>query len=408
MTIFFSLIITHADCVGYIVPSSLGYIENDMPRMVVTPWFEEEIPFNMAAEIGTQKVINEHSTIGILVTTDGSISDIPREEYRQAEERVVEELQGINKPFVILMNSTDPTSQRVIDLSRELQDKYGVPVIPVDCLTLDEDDIKKILTQILFAFPIKMINVKIPTWINCLEKDHWLKKDIFNSIKNSAKKISHIREIKWCCDNINENENVTSSEVKDINLGMGSTNIEVDLDKNLFYKIIGEVTELDISSEKDLMPQILELARMKKEYVKIEKALKEADSTGYGIVMPSLEEMNLEEPETIKQGGKYGVKLRATAPSIHLLKAEIMTEVSPIIGSEKQSEELVEYLLSEFTESPEKIWHSNVFGKSLHELVNEGLLNKLYKMPDEARQRLRGTVERVINEGCNGLICFIL
>lgn len=396
------------DCVGYIVPSSLGYIENEMPRMVVTPWFDSEIPFNMAAEVGTQKVINEHSTIGLVITSDGSITDIPRDEYEEAEERVITELQAIDKPFVILMNSTDPHSEYVQNLCRQLQERYVTPVIAVDCLSLDEEDIKSILTQILFAFPIKEINIQMPKWITCLDKGHWLKDDIFDSIKAASKSISHVREVKWCSDTISECKYVSDSKIMSIDLGKGSADIEVNVNNDLFYKIIGEVTGIEIANESDLMPQILKLSKIKKAYEKIEEALKEVEATGYGIVMPSLDEMILDEPEMIKQGNKYGVKLRATAPSIHMMKADIKTEVSPIIGSEKQSEELVEYLLSEFEESPEKIWDSNVFGKSLHELVNEGLLNKLYKMPVDARQKLQGTVERVINEGCNGLICFIL
>lgn len=396
------------DCVGYIVPSSLGYIENDQPRMVVTPWFEDEVPFNMAAEIGTSKVINEHSTIGLVITTDGSISDIPRAEYEECEERVISELQAINKPFVILMNSTDPKSQRVINMCKDLQEKYSTPVIPVDCMTLDEEDIKSILTQILFAFPIKEINVIMPKWITCLEKGHWLKSEIFDSIKASAKSIEHVREVKWCTDTITECQYVEECSISSINLGKGSTDIEIQVDNDLFYKVLGEVTGIEITNESELMPQILELAKIKKQYQKIEKALKEVELTGYGIVMPSIDEMTLEEPEKINQGGKYGVKLRATAPSIHMMKADIKTEVTPIIGSEKQSQELIEYLMSEFDENPEKIWDTNVFGKSLNELVNEGLLNKLYKMPDDARTKLQGTVERVINDGCNGLICFIL
>lgn len=396
------------DCVGYIVPSSLGYIENDQPRMVVTPWFDDEVPFNMAAEIGTSKVITEHSTIGLVITTDGSISDIPREEYEECEERVISELQSINKPFVVLMNSTDPHSERVQNMCKDLQEKYATPVIAVDCLSLDEADIKSILTQVLFAFPIKEINVVMPKWITCLEKDHWLKKEIFDSIKAAAKSIEHVREVKWCTDTISECIYVDDCKIKNIDLGKGSTDIEVNVDHDLFYKVLGEVTGIDITSESELMPEILKLSKIKKKYEKIEDALNQVDATGYGIVMPSLDEMTLELPEKVKQGGQYGVKLRATAPSIHMLRAEIKTEISPIIGSEKQSEELVENLMSDFEDDPEKMWDSNVFGKSLHELVNEGLLNKLYNMPDDARCKLQGTVERVINEGCNGLICFIL
>lgn len=396
------------DCVGYIVPTSIGYFENDTPRMVVTPWFDGEIPFSMAAEVGTQKVITDHSTIGLVVTTDGSISDIPRAEYEEAEERVISELSSINKPFVVLLNSMYPESEAVKNLAKHLQEKYSTPVIPVNCLTLNESDIKGIMTQMLFAFPIKEINIQMPKWITYLDKDNWLKNDMFSAIKNAAEGIELVREVKWCSDTIGECKHVTTSEIKSIDLGKGCVDIGVDVNNELFYKIIGEVTGINIKDESDLMPQILELSKIKNRYQKLEDALNEVEATGYGIVMPSMDELSLDEPEMIKQGGKYGVRLRATAPSIHMMKADIMTEVAPIVGSEKQSEELVEYLMSEFDDSPDKIWESNIFGKSLHQLVNEGLHNKLYKMPADARQKLQITVERIINEGCNGLICFIL
>lgn len=396
------------DCVGYIVPSSIGYFENDAPRMVVTPWFDGEVPFNMAAEVGTQKVITDHSTIGLVVTTDGSISDIPRNEYEEAEERVIAELNSINKPFVVLMNSMHPEREEVINLSRHLQEKYSTPVIPVNCLTLNESDIKGIITQLLFAFPIKEINIKMPKWITYLAKDNWLKNDMFCAIKNAAQGIELVREVKWCADTISECKHVNNSEIKSIDLGKGCVDIEVDVNNDLFYKIIGEVTGINIKDESDLMPQIMELSKIKRRFMKMEAALNEVEATGYGIVMPTMDELTLDEPEMIKQGGKYGIRLRATAPSIHMMKADIMTEVAPIVGSEKQSEELVEYLMSEFDDSPDKIWESNIFGKSLHQLVNEGLHNKLYKMPQDARTKLQVTVERIINEGCNGLICFIL
>lgn len=396
------------DCVGYIVPSSIGYIENEMPRMVITPWFDGEIPFNMAAEVGTQKVITEHSTIGLVITTDGTISDIPRYEYEECEERVINELQAINKPFVVLMNSVYPDSEEVMAMCKSLQDKYSTPVIPVNCLELTEPDIKAILTQILFAFPIKEINIEMPKWINGLSKGHWLKDEIFSSIKKAAEGIEHVREVKWCSDTICECQHVTESKITTIDLGKGSAAIFVSLNNELFYKILGEATGLQINNESDLMLQMLDLSKTKKMYAKISNALDEVEATGYGIVMPTMDELTLDEPEIIKQGGKYGVRLRATAPSIHMMKANITTEVSPIVGSEKQSEELVLYLLNEFEESPQKIWESNIFGKSLHELVNEGLHNKLLRMPADARQKLQETIERIINEGCGGLICFIL
>ena len=396
------------DCVGYIVPSSLGYIENEMPRMVVTPWFETEIPFNMAAEVGTQKVIKEHSTIGLVVTTDGSISDIPRSEYAEAEQRVIAELKEINKPFVVILNCQNPVSSASQALAKELSEKYGVAVMPVSCLELDERDIKKILSEILFRFPVREVLIDMPKWVSTLDKDHWLKSKVFSAIKDSAMNVSRINEVAEIARNVSDCEHVNSSEVKKINLGTGTAMIEVTLNPELFYKIIGETTGIEMQNEADLMPCIIELAKIKQKYEKIRDALEEVNATGYGIVMPTMDELSLEEPEIIKQGGKYGVRLKASAPSIHMMKADITTEVNPIVGSERQSEELVMYLLKEFEENPQKIWESNIFGKSLHELVNEGLHNKLYRMPSDARLKMQETIERIINEGCSGLICIIL
>ena len=338
------------DCVGYIVPSSLGYIENEMPRMVMTSWFDEEIPFNMAAEIGTQKVISDHSTIGLVVTTDGSISDIPRNEYEECEERVIRELKELGKPFVVIMNSVNPNSHEVRELCETLTEKYDTKVIPVNCLELNEQDIKMIIQEILFSFPIKEINIKTARWINSLEKGHWLKTDIMNCIRNSAKDIKLVREAQFAAEAISDCPHILRSEISDINLGKGSVTITAELDSSLFYKILGEATGIEIESESDLMPLLMELNRIKKAYERFEPALAEVEATGYGIVMPELEELSLEEPKIIKQGGKYGVKLKASAPSIHLMKANINTTISPIVGSEKQSEELIMYLLEGFEE----------------------------------------------------------
>jgi len=396
------------DCVGYIVPSALGYIEDDLPRMVMTPWFEKPVPFNMAAEIGTQKVINEHSTIGLVVTTDGSISDIPRIEYEEAEERIINDIRAINKPFIVLLNCTYPDSQASINLAKELSDKYNVTVIPVNCIDLTDDDIKKILSKILFEFPIKEIGINFPKWINAMPIKHWLRNNLTEHIKDAVKNIGKIKDIYSFKNAFTDSENVSSVEVSKVDLGTGSANIRIEIKKELFYKVLAESTGLQIGDEQELMLSITELAEIKSKYLKIKNALDEVEATGYGIVMPEINELSLEKPEIVKQGGRYGVRLRASAPSIHLMKADITTEVSPIVGSEKQSEDLVMYLLSEFEESPEKIWDSNIFGKSLHELVNEGLHTKLARMPDDARMRIKETIERVINDGCNGLVCIIL
>ncbi len=396
------------DCVGYIVPAAIGYIENEAPRMVMTPWFEEEIPFAMAAEIGTQKVIKEHSTIGLVVTTDGSITDIPRDEYCDAEERVINELSEINKPFVIILNCLDQKSSSAQQLASELEDKYSTPVIPVNCLELDEQGISDILRQVLYAFPVKEVNITMPKWITALEKDHWLKSSVISAIRAAAENIKHIRDMTKLTERLSDSEYISGSQISEIDLGKGSAGIKLDFDSELFYKILGEKTGIEIKNDNDLMPLLKDLIAIKKKYEKVENALNEVEATGYGIVMPDIDDLSLEEPEIVKQGGKYGVRLKASAPSIHMMKADIVTEVNPIVGSEKQSEELVMYLMNEFNDDPTKIWNSNIFGKSLHELVNEGLHNKLYKMPVDARLKLQETLERIINEGCGGLICFIL
>lgn len=396
------------DCVGYIVPSSLGYIENDQPRMVKTPWFENEIPFNMAAEIGTQKVINEHSTIGLVVTTDGTITDIPREEYAEVEKRVVNELKALEKPFIVLLNSTEPDSANSKELSSKLSEKYDVPVIPTDCMTLDEDGIKTILAQILFEFALKEVRIELPSWVTGLDTDHWLKREIFDHIHQVSDKLERIRDVSAFSLAVKECKYINSAYMSEMSLAQGSATVCVNIENDLFYKVLAEKTGLEIENQEDLMKSFAELAQIKKSYDRIKNALDEVEATGYGIVMPTMDELTLEEPEIMRQGGKYGVRLKASAPSIHMMKANINTEVAPLVGSESQSEDLVMYLLKEFEENPTKIWQSNIFGKSLHELVNEGLHNKLFRMPTDARMKIQETLEKVINEGCSGLICIIL
>lgn len=396
------------DCVGYIVPSSLGYIEGDRPRMVRTPWYENEIPFNTAAEIGTKKVITEHSTIGLVVTTDGSISDIPRDEYEEAEERVVRELKEYNKPFVVLLNCMYPKGESAQKLSAELSARYGVPVMAVNCLELDEREIKEIITQVLFEFPVKEIGIDLPLWLVGLPEEHWLKAETYRSVAASLENVNFVRDISVMTDSLCSCEYISSARVEGMDLGVGSAWLSVEMNGGLFYKIIEESTGISVENEQGLLASLKELSLVKKEYERIKSALDEAETTGYGIVMPTIDELTLDEPEIVKQGGRYGVRLSASAPSIHLLRANIKTEVAPIVGSESQSEELVKYLLEGFEEDPQKIWESNIFGKSLNELVNEGLRSKLFHMPTDARMKFQETLERVINEGCNGLLCIIL
>ena len=396
------------DCVGYIVPSALGYIESEAPRMVRTPWFDEAVPFNMAAEIGTQKVIAEHATVGLVVTTDGSVTGIPRAEYAAAEERVVRELQALGKPFVVLLNCTEPEGGAARALAAELEGRYQAPVTAVNCLDLDEARLNGILSGLLDMFPVREIALETAGWLTALDASHWLRRAVFDAVKEAAAGVRVMRDIRQMPERLGECPYIRHASLGEMQLGTGSAVIRAELDSGLFYRILGEETGIEIHSENELFPVLLELGRIRAAYERVRPALEEAEATGYGIIMPEADELTLEEPEMIRQGGRYGVRLRASAPSLHIMRAGIETTVSPIVGSEKQSEELVLYLLREFEENPAKIWESNIFGKSLHELVNEGLHTKLSKMPPEARLKLQETLERVINEGCSGLICFIL
>ncbi len=396
------------DCVGYIVKSAQGHLEDDAPRMVSTPWAKEPIPFGEAAEIGTKKVITEHSTIGLLVTTDGSITDIPREDYVEAEERVVAELKAINKPFVILLNTQYPDKPETEELRSYLEAQYGVPVLAVNCAALTENEINTIMRRVLFRFPIREISVVMPKWIDVLEDDHWLKKGIYDCILSSMSDLYRIDSLEHLKALAGAYEYIKSAEITEIDLGTGTATLTLSTPDGLFYQIVKESSGFDIDGEDKLMSLLSEMAEIKREYDKISFALHEVRQKGYGIVTPTIDELHLEEPEIVKQGSRFGVKLKASAPSIHMIQANVETEVSPIVGTEKQSEELVHYLLEEFETDPKKIWESNIFGKSLHELVNEGLHNKLYRMPDEAQIKLQETLQKIINEGSGGLICIIL
>ena len=394
------------DCVGYMVSGAMGSAEGEKPRMVKSPWFDQEVPFDLAAETGTRKVVCEHSTIGLVITTDGSISDIPRESYEASEQRVIEEMRATGKPFAVLLNCVSPHSTASVELARQLEERYGVSVLPVSCVDLDENAIGTILKQVLYEFPIREIGFEMPRWVTMLGQEHWLQQDIYEAVRQYAEKVTKIRDL-GKAGGI-ESEFVTRSAVKQVDLGSGVARIEVVLLPEIFYRVLGETTGLEICDEASLMPCVINLARIKKEYEKIKDAMDQVEATGYGIVMPTIDELHLEEPEIVKQSGRYGVRLRASAPSIQMLKVNIATEINPIVGSEKQSEELVRSMLQEFEEDPIRIWESNIFGKSLHDLVNEGLQGKLLHMPTEARMKLQETMERVINEGCQGLICIIL
>ena len=396
------------DCVGYCVAGAQGHTEDGEPRMVTTPWFEEDITFDKAAEIGTEKVIREHSTIGLVMTTDGSICDIPRYEYVAAEERVVSELKKIDKPFIILLNSAMPESESAQTLKAELEEKYGVPVFLFSCADMRLDDVNSIMKSVLFEFPLKELGINLPGWVDALPFDHYLKESLFKTVREAVSNIHKISHIESVVPVLEDNEYIQKVSITNILPGKGTALINLDTADGLFYNILGETTGLEITNDEELITMLTSLSEAKREYDKIANALLQVRQTGYGIVSPGIEDLTLKEPEIIRQGGRYGVRLRASAPSIHLIRADIETEVNPIVGSEKQSEELVHYLLGEFESEPTKIWESNIFGKSLHDLVNEGLQTKLNKMPDDARGKLQETLTRIINEGSGGLICIIL
>ncbi len=403
------------DCVGYLVNNAIGYMEDDIPRMVKTPWSDSEIPFQEAAEIGTRKVISDHSTIGILVTTDGSFSGINREDYVNPEERIANELKALNKPFVVVLNTSNPYSNDTINMAATLEEKYGVPVIPTDCANLNLDDINEIFSKVLYEFPTQRINLKYAKWIDALDKNHWLKSEMIKEIKNNFTNLRVIKQVNSVVSTMqdslsqsNSESIITSCNVDQIDLGTGNVTVSLGINQTLFYKVLTEMSSTPITNEYELFSTFSNFAKTKSKYDKIAPALEEVNSKGYGIITPGIDDLILDEPEMVKQGSKYGVKLKAKAPSIHLIKTDVETEVSPIVGSEKQSEDLVKYLLSEFESDPKKIWESNIFGKSLHSLVNEGLQNKLACMPEDAQIKLQQTLERIVNEGSGGLICIIL
>lgn len=396
------------DCVGYMVKGAMGHTENDMPRMVSTPWFENKIPFEEAAELGTRKVIADHSTIGLLVTTDGSITEISRQNYIQAEERVVKELKAINKPFVMLLNSTRPRAEETKSLREALEAKYGIPVCAVDCMNMSMEDVHYILERILFEFPVVEIHINLPRWIDGLDYDHWLKRDIIDAVRECSAEVSKLKDAGKMGKAFAQYEFAQQADVENISLGEGIARIRMEVSAELFYRVIGEISGYSLEGEHQLLGLVEELSAAKRKYDRVSLALQEVWDNGYGVVAPKLDELKLEEPEIFKQGNRFGVKLKASAPSIHMIRADIQTEVSPLVGTEKQSEELLNYLISEFESNPSKLWESNIFGKSLYDLVREQLQNKLMKMPEDAQSKLQFTLQRIVNEGNAGLICIIL
>lgn len=395
------------DCVGYTVDGALGYEEEEGPRMVLTPWYDHEIPFQEAAEIGTRKVIAEHSTIGMVITTDGSVTDLVRDKYVNAEERVISELKELQKPFLVILNTNKPTAKETRELVAKLENSYDVPVIPVDCAQLNSDDIYAILQEVLYEFPVKEVNISLPKWVEELDTEHWLRQKFDAAVQDVLQYVRRLRDIDRAIDDLSGYEFVADVILHDMDLGTGLAVIEITARQDLFYQVLEELTGFTISGEHHLLRLMKDLSVAKREYDKIATALEQVRQTGYGIVSPQLDEMVLEEPEIIRTGNRFGVRLRAMAPSLHIIRTDVQAEISPIIGTEKQSEELVQYLMREFEGEPEKIWRTNLFGKSLNALVREGIQNKLSSMPESAQTKLRDSLQKIVNDGSGGLICII-
>ncbi len=394
------------DCVGYIIPGAIGHIEDGETRMVMTPWSETPLPFGEAAEIGTRKVMTEHSTIGLVVTTDGSIGEIDRSAYTEAEARIIREMKATGKPFAVVMNSAYPNDKRTLSLVSEMEEKYDVPVISVNCAEMGENEIKEILGAVLYEFPVSEIRVTLPSWVDVPAADS-IKKQLYDAVTSSVLNIRRTGEVRHVFNEFSALEGAKAI-TENVNLGDGTTLISVVVPQKVFYAALSNYSGFDISDEKSLFALLGTLKMVNEKYVKVSDALEEVARTGYGIVTPGIDDLTLDEPEIVRQPGGYGVKLKASAPSIHMIRANIQTELSPTVGTERQSEELVKYLLHEFEEDPKKIWSSNMFGKTLYELIGEGINAKLAHMPEDARGKLSETLQRIINEGSGGLICILL
>lgn len=396
------------DCVGYLVPGALGTQEDDAPRMVRTPWQDAPMPFEEAAEQGTRRVVREHSTIAVVVTTDGTIGDLARSAYVEAEERVISELKSLGKPFVIVLNSADVQSDEAKRLQNTLKTRYNVPVALVDVLHMEMDDIQSVLEMALYQFPMREIEIRTPAWLEALEDDHWLIRHLREGIAQAAQSGMRMGDQDAFTHALDDSPYASGMRRVETQLGEGRAVMELPLKEGLFNRILGEECGTPIRSDAHLLSMLKELVSAKREYDHVAQALRDVRETGYGLVSPRTEEMTLEEPEIVRQGGNFGVKLKAHAPSLHLIRVDIETEVSPVVGTQSQSEELLAYLLSEFEQDKTKIWNTNLFGKSLNELVREGLSGKLMKMPDDAREKVAQTLGKIINEGNGGMICILL
>lgn len=396
------------DSVGYLVDGALGTQEGEALRMVRTPWSEEEIPFEQAAEIGTRKVIGEHSTIGLVVTTDGSVTDLPRAAYVPAEARVIEELKALDKPFAVILNAQNPSAGKTQSLRAALESDYGVPVIAMNVEQMEESDIRGVLERVLGQFPVVRLSVQTPEWLGALDAEHWLVKSLLESLTASVPDSLRIEETAQFAQALTQNPYVESASVRQIDHGSGEASLQMQLGEGMFNQILAEQCGTEIRSDAHLLSLLRELVEAKREYDHVAAALRSVRETGYGLVPPKLDELTLQEPEITQQGGRFGVRLRASAPSLHLIRVDIKTEVSPVVGTEQQSEEMIRYLMEGFEQDPQKLWQSNLFGKPLSDLVREGLSNKLMHMPADTQIKVQQTLEKIINEGSGGMVCILL
>ncbi len=393
------------DSVGYMVGGAVGAEEDGVPRMVTTPWYDYEIPMTEAAELGTKKVMEEHCSVGLVVTTDGSVTDIPRQDYLEAERRAIQDMLATKKPFLVIVNSRNPGSEDAKAVCGGIKTEFGVPCIVADCQALDEDGLKQILRELLYAFPMAELRVYLPRWMDALEPDHPVKSALYEALLRRAEEISLLGQAEASLSQLRELEQVLDFSIRQVDLATGTVCCALSFPESLFYEILSAKVGMPIESDAQLLQLLTELSAVKKEYDKISDALSAVKATGYGVVMPTAAEMQLETPEVIRKGSTYGVKLRAGAPSIHMIRVDIDTEITPMVGDEKQSRDLIQYLGGE---SPEKLWESNIFGKSVYELIQEGLTAKLVHTPEDVRAKFRGSLTRIINEGATGLICLIL
>ena len=395
------------DCVGFMVEGAAGHIENDTERLVKTPWFDYEIPFTKAAEIGTRKVINDHSTIGIVVTTDGSIGELKRPNYISAEEKTVQELKSLGKPFILLLNSLKPYSDETASLAKELMEKYQVAVLPVNCEQLKKDDIYHILDRVLKEFPVTELDFYIPKWLEILPASHWLKSQVIQTVRDVMKKVSHMKDVSREVL-VPSSEAVKGLKLQNMEMADGSVSVGVDVDDSYYYQILSDYVGIPIEGEYQLMQTLSNLARMQSEYEKVQNAMNQVRLKGYGVVTPDRSEIMLDEPQVIKHGNKYGVKMKAEAPSINMIKAHIETEIAPIVGSEQQAEDLIAYIKQNAKESDEGIWSTNIFGKSIEQIVEDGIQAKVAQMTEDCQMKLQDTLQKIINDSNGGMICIII